>query len=108
MKCPKCKAEHPGPKRYCRECNNAYNREWRATHPLTDEQKLKANARAYTRVYIRRGKLIPEPCAVCDDPKVEAHHLDYSKPLDVVWLCRVHHIQLHQGRVASEVGEWNL
>ena len=26
---------------------------------------------------------------------VVAHHDDYSKPLDVRWLCRSHHMQLH-------------
>nr|DAD85891.1 MAG TPA: hypothetical protein [Siphoviridae sp. ctGdK3] len=27
---------------------------------------------------------------------LEAHHDDYSKPLQVRWLCRRHHKQLHK------------
>lgn len=40
---------------------------------------------------LRAGKLIEEPCRICGNIKAEAHHEDYSKPLDVVWLCNKHH-----------------
>jgi hypothetical protein len=40
---------------------------------------------------IKSGRLTRLPCRVCGNPKTEAHHEDYSKPLDVVFLCRVHH-----------------
>lgn len=40
------------------------------------------------------------PWAVCSLPdcectEVEAHHPDYSRPLDVVWLCDKHHKATH-------------
>ena len=41
-----------------------------------------------------QGKVVKQPCS-CGDAKVEAHHEDYSKPLDVVWMCRQCHINLH-------------
>lgn len=44
---------------------------------------------------IRDGKLVKKPCAVCGSIKVHGHHEDYSKPLDVTWLCAAHHKQLH-------------
>lgn len=47
---------------------------------------------------VRRGALIPwSVCAIpeCSTTRVEAHHCDYSKPLDVVWLCCAHHRQAH-------------
>lgn len=48
---------------------------------------------------IRDGRLIRKPCEVCEKIKSEAHHEDYSKPFDVVWLCRKHHLERH-GKVA--------
>ena len=44
---------------------------------------------------IRGGKITRQPCEVCGDEKSEAHHPDYLKPFDVMWLCRSHHIQWH-------------
>ena len=81
---------------YCRPCHAAYMREWRKTHPLTEEQRIKDRARSYANVYQKRGKLTPQGCSVkgCNHP-AEKHHHDYSKPLDVEWMCRKHHLQSH-------------
>lgn len=63
---------------------------------LPDEQRKKANARAYLHVYVKRGKIKKGACVVCGETEgVEAHHEDYSKPLEVVWYCRKHHIDHH-------------
>ena|SRR6267154_3130739 len=43
---------------------------------------------------VRRGKLTPMPCLVCGE-KAHAHHPDYDRPLDVVWLCPSHHREVH-------------
>lgn len=45
---------------------------------------------------IRDGKLEKKPCEVCGSVKSEAHHEDYSKPLEVRWLCRQHHAEIHR------------
>jgi hypothetical protein len=46
---------------------------------------------------LRSGRLTRRPCAKCGTTKrVHAHHEDYSKPLDVVWLCHRHHDEIHQ------------
>lgn len=45
---------------------------------------------------IRDGKLIPQPCEICGKQKVDAHHDDYTKPLDVRWLCTKHHAEHHK------------
>jgi hypothetical protein len=38
----------------------------------------------------------PDHCSVCGkDCKPEGHHDDYSKPLDVRWLCRACHFAHH-------------
>lgn len=46
---------------------------------------------------IRDGKLTrPEYCECCkEDLFVEAHHCDYNKPLDVMWLCDRCHKDWH-------------
>jgi len=46
---------------------------------------------------VRDGRVVPWPvCAVPEcDCRPEAHHPDYSSPLDVVWLCPAHHKQTH-------------
>jgi hypothetical protein len=47
---------------------------------------------------IRDGKLIrPETCSVpgCT-AKPHAHHEDYTKPLEVEWLCPAHHSMHHK------------
>lgn len=53
----------------------------------------KVHARSIVSHAIRDGKLIRKPCEVCEDPKSQAHHDDYSKPLEVKWLCLKHHKQ---------------
>lgn len=45
---------------------------------------------------LRDGKLLRQPCEVCGDVIAEAHHDDYSKPLDVRWLCKRHHMEHHR------------
>ncbi len=45
---------------------------------------------------IRDGRLTKEPCEVCGELKVDAHHDDYEKPMDVRWLCRTHHAEHHK------------
>lgn len=57
---------------------------------------MKDNARSYLGVYVRRGRVKRGPCEICGST-AEAHHEDYGKPLDVRWLCRVHHLEYHRG-----------
>ena len=44
---------------------------------------------------IRDGKVVKMPCFICGNEKSEGHHPDYSRPLDVVWLCNKHHVETH-------------
>lgn len=46
---------------------------------------------------LRAGKIVWQPCEVCGCAEfVHAHHDDYTKPLDVVWLCARHHAERHR------------
>jgi hypothetical protein len=58
------------------------------------KEKRKAKYGEYMGA-IKAKKLIPQPCAVCGNHKVQGHHEDYAKPLDVVWLCIPHHQARH-------------
>lgn len=57
--------------------------------------KARKQTRKNTRRAVKRGKLEKLPCQVCGALEVEAHHHDYSKPLEVTWLCSRHHKELH-------------
>jgi len=65
-------------------------------HQLPEQARLRANARAYANVYVKRGKLKRQPCP-CGEINSQMHHEDYSKPLEVIWLCRQCHLDLHYG-----------
>lgn len=105
----------------CKECRKklsasrvAYMREYMRTY-----RKIEANKegiRKYQRKYqskysqrrkwyekivsavnsqIRRGLLIRKPCESCGAEKSEAHHADYNKPFEIMWLCKEHHSVWH-------------
>lgn len=69
------------------------NRERRYRWLDEDPRRLKAqNAVSHE---IAAGRLIAHPCEVCGTLPTQAHHDDYSKPLEVRWLCTSHHLRLH-------------
>lgn len=62
----------------------------------------KAAARDAVQRALRSGRLVRQPCFVCGaqhgNPdnhggivKVEGHHPDYKHPLEVQWVCSLHH-----------------
>ena len=63
--------------------------EWRKRNPK------KSKAHNHINRMIRNGKLKKQPCEICGESKVHAHHDDYSKPLEIRWLCSKHHSQWH-------------
>lgn len=58
---------------------------------------IKRRAHITTGNAIRAGKLTPQPCERCGHAiNVQAHHEDYTKPLDVNWLCPPCHGARHR------------
>jgi hypothetical protein len=55
----------------------------------------KLEAHAAVRVALRQGLLRRGNCEICGSFRVDAHHENYSRPLEVRWLCRRHHQALH-------------
>lgn len=68
----------------------AVAKQWRKNHPLAYKaQTAVGNA-------IRDGKLKKFPCVICGTTKnIHAHHKNYARPLDVLWLCAKCHHRLH-------------
>lgn len=116
MICTKCFHDLPAgafyksPAKVCKECHKAQMK----THYQTlayktknagyqrgrlkgEENYAKHDARLAVRWALKTGKMVKETnCAFCNsDQDIEAHHRDYSKKLEVVWLCRnchaIHH-----------------
>lgn len=57
------------------------------------QNELKHSARQLVRNAVRRGEIKkPSKCQSCGvKTRLQAHHDDYTKPLDVVWLCAFCH-----------------
>ena len=72
-----------------------YQRERRKRSPEKEQ------ARGMVGKALENGTLIQKPCEVCGSLNSEAHHSDYSKPLDVNWLCFKHHREGRHGQVTS-------
>lgn len=64
--------------------------------------KQKVYCRNLVNGYIALGKITKGACSVCGThEEIEAHHEDYSKPFDIMWLCRKHHNEIH-GKTLSK------
>lgn len=60
-----------------------------------ERHPVKMKARQAVSNALRDGKLHRQPCRDCGSQKSHAHHDDYSKPLEVIWLCAKHHAEHH-------------
>jgi len=61
----------------------------------------KVRVRAILYRAVKRGEIQKQCCEICGSANVQAHHPDYSKPMDVMWLCPKHHAWIHdRGGVA--------
>jgi hypothetical protein len=63
----------------------------------------KYKARNLVNNALRDGVIHRKPCEVCGDHDSEAHHYDYSKPLDVHWLCFKHHREWKHGQIVGPI-----
>lgn len=69
---------------------------------IKQEDVLLFKRRRYSRKVafraISKGELIkPDCCELCKENalKLDAHHIDYGKPLEVMWLCKSCHGKAH-------------
>ena len=73
----------------------AYIKWWRKTN----QEKYKAQTAVGNA--LRDGKLAKKNCACGETKGVLGHHHDYSKPLDVIWMCRRCHGLEHRKGVPA-------
>lgn len=82
-------------------CSNLCKYQWQKSHYRGSETKLHPelakSARSLLNHKIERNGLKRLSCEICSNPKSHAHHEDYSKPLEVKWLCAKHHQLIHTG-----------
>lgn len=93
----------------CKECDARHRAQhlqrqyehvaaWRAANPEKFRaQSILGNA-------VKRGELQRQPCQHCGEPRTHGHHSDYTKPLEVMWLCAVCHKEEH-ARMAQKALE---
>lgn len=98
MICPycECRSRPYSPtyffRRNCKNCGQ----KWASLSIVSPNTKRKQSARAAANMAVKRGKLKRQPCSICGEKISEKHHHDYSKPLDVTWLCRACHMAEHK------------
>ena len=82
------KKRYSDPKR--KECVRRHVAQWSEKYP---ERKKASNM---VNNAVRDGRLLkPDKCEMCNkEGKLHGHHYDYSKPLDVIWLCPECHAQI--------------
>ncbi len=107
----KCSNRKRGYRYDCKECSKKYDAStkrkitratWQKNHrddAWREKNGDKDKARQRLRYLVRSGDIVkPSSCSNCGsecDP--HGHHHDYTKPLDVVWLCEPCHQKVHSG-----------
>lgn len=68
----------------------ALNKIWESKNPG------KARAHKIVERHLKLGNIRKKPCERCGSLDAHAHHEDYSIPLEVMWLCPLHHKERHK------------
>lgn len=84
-----------------REYNRQNMREYHKTHKYIRKTGEKRVAEQTVCHSVENGKIEkPCTCSMCNQTfekqRIHGHHADYSKPLDVVWVCGMCHGKIHQ------------
>jgi len=70
---------------------------WWYVHNQNPIEKMRNKARRKVRTALASKKIKKLDCIVCGHWDVQAHHIDYSKPLEIRWLCKACHRLEHKG-----------
>lgn len=80
--------------------DEAYREGFKARSKKFNKEHFLIN-RSHWKVWeaLRYGRLKKLPCQICGSKKVQGHHKDYNRPLEVVWLCLQHHRMVDRGKL---------
>lgn len=121
--CPKCKVEKLfnqyyrdittklGISVYCMPCQRKQASDYEKTEKgkatvrrknanMVAKYPIKSQARRILHSKVKSGVIIkPTQCSLCNNyfqkRWIQAHHEDYNRPLDVLWLCDICHKKKH-------------
>lgn len=69
----------------------------KAKNKWAAKNSIKVGASTLVGNAVRDGKLEKTNCIVCDsDHRICGHHEDYNFPMEVIWLCNLHHRKRHK------------
>lgn len=108
------KIYHEGRSKICKECRHKQYLKAKVTKRYRDRHRVysknfqknnkeKVRAHALLKRAVQKGIVIkPTRCERCSGEfpiqKIQGHHEDYNKPLDVKWLCWLCHLKTHHER----------
>ena len=99
----------------CTDCHLESCKKWREKNR---EAYKEANKRSYREKVVSgkkqaerklhyaidTGSIKKENCVLCGNPAEAHHHFGYDHPLEVIWLCKKHHMSHHKYiRILTEV-----
>lgn len=104
--------DRPRVRMVCLHCASLRRQRWKETHKQAGSRSAKWNAEnpekrqahKAVEVAIRARALLRACCERCGSLNSQAHHDDYSKPLEVMWLCPKHHGERHRELRALNAG----
>lgn len=76
---------------------------YRACKAWRERNRIKELAHRAVARALKTGALVRLACERCGDPNTEAHHDDYTKPLDIKWLCDIDHKARHHELKAAGI-----
>lgn len=71
-------------------------KQYRKRYESNPANRHKISARRRISYLLKIGKLTKAPCEECGAVKVHAHHPDYMRKEEILWLCPVHHKDRHR------------
>ena len=93
----------------CNDCYRTKNRERTAWYYLRHPDRIRRYSREKYRENPERASACARANYVHREPQIciadgcdamgHRHHPDYSKPMEIVWLCPLHHKAVHRGEV---------